>query len=1556
MLQKLNEISKGKNMIWNKVIAVMLVITLTFANFILLGVVAGKGAISYAADNLEAQNNSTQHSNVKFDAYFMNEGAKTHTLMLDANKTEKLYFALNVRNNGYLKNASIELNSNNYSIAAQLQASEIMEKIEENKIILKQVNYGTEAIVDLPISLEINNEIEKNNVSKQSSLILRGTYVTKSGEEVEIEKEIKIHLGWTGSTNVKLASNISKYIVNDEPKEIFLQEKVELSKVEKSLPIQKTVLEIEVPKYNNILPEKVNVIANELNLTTGKQHESIEFNNTNWKYNEQTGKIIIEVENKENNGIIWAGIGKDEFAINYIYGQEAYNAKQEQNEVKTNVLAKVYNYSGKEIKENIITSEQTKVLSEEIGNVITGNTEIEQNISKGNMYANCNSNNREYETKYNVKQIVEIPYLAQVQNINIQELPEQFLDENGNKNSTKIGGLNYTYYEKTLIDVDNFNKILGQDGYITISNNAGSEIGKIDVNTKQEEGNYVFSYEEKQDSIILQTSTPIAEGNLIINHEKAIKADLPYARNQIVTFKQLQSNVSIINNQEEVMLSGVCELKETTTKVDMTINKQTITSNSENVEIKLELNNTNEQSDLFVNPKFIIELPNNITTAKIEKAEVLFDDELKIKNYTVNTNENGNKQLEINLTGTQTKFNTIPNTNGTTINIQTTLGAAKTEQGTAILKVENESSVQYSSDAETKATLNSYIATYLDITVDNLGTSVITVEGTEEQEINVQEQTNQIENTTQEEQKNEEENEQYLKMTIDSNTTEQDVLRKGDNYTFFVTLENETPENLGEMVELTQEDEEKTQELTTKIEELEKIENLTSEQTKELESLIDEFDSILKKYLKGEQKEYQDLLNLANEKVNNLEEQITEYNVLKELEETQILTEEQEKRLNELHILVGKISSLRNELEELTKNENLSEEQQKRVAEASEELTVETEKQISLTEEQEKRLAELQKKAEEGTLTNRDDVSIKNVRLQINLPKYIKYKSIQMFNDLGIAIEGNEFKYDDKNNALILEMDKYPEEKQLQIKVETTVEDFGQDYIKEQESIINLEYEQLNKKEKVQGQAKVKLGKMVIELIKTTEGLQDENKVGDEITFKLQVNNIGAVNCNDLIINFKLPNGLYLKNVKYGTNEETNELTEQQVVNSESGFSIPIANIEAGDSVHAYVTSIVENIEENKTLEVSSLIKYRASEEEDYQEQKALWNVSVIKEKESKNETENPGEDSQKPNEGQSVTYSISGIAWIDKNSDGVKSENEKGLPQTNVMLVDVITNTTIQTITTNEIGQYEFTNIKSGDYQIIFEYDSKEYILTEYKKTSEEEVNSDAIKVEDGIAITDVVKISDKNIRNINIGLINIPKFDFKLEKRVSKITVQNKQETKTYNFNEVELAKIEIDSKYINGTVVMIEYTFKVTNEGDVAGTLEKIVDYTPSDMVFSSDLNPSWVQDNSGDLYNTDLSKISIEPGETKQISLVLRKNMTEDNTGTINNRAEIVEASNKENLKDQDSTPNNKAQNEDDISMANVIIGIKTGSNVLYVILILSCLVILAVGVKFIKKTV
>ena len=55
----------------------------------------------------------------------------------------------------------------------------------------------------------------------------------------------------------------------------------------------------------------------------------------------------------------------------------------------------------------------------------------------------------------------------------------------------------------------------------------------------------------------------------------------------------------------------------------------------------------------------------------------------------------------------------------------------------------------------------------------------------------------------------------------------------------------------------------------------------------------------------------------------------------------------------------------------------------------------------------------------------------------------------------------------------------------------------------------------------------------------------------------------------------------------------------------------------------------------------------------------------------------------------------------------------------------------------------------------------------------------------------------------------------------------------------------------------------------------------------------MNKDWYEQG-GKLYNSSLANEKIAPGETKTLTLVLTKQMTENNTGTVNNLAEIAES--------------------------------------------------------------
>ena len=164
-------------------------------------------------------------------------------------------------------------------------------------------------------------------------------------------------------------------------------------------------------------------------------------------------------------------------------------------------------------------------------------------------------------------------------------------------------------------------------------------------------------------------------------------------------------------------------------------------------------------------------------------------------------------------------------------------------------------------------------------------------------------------------------------------------------------------------------------------------------------------------------------------------------------------------------------------------------------------------------------------------------------------------------------------------------------------------------------------------------------------------------------------------------------------------------------------------------------------------------------------------------------------------------------------------------------------------------------------------------------------------------------------------------------------------------------QLAKLEINSKVIAGSTVLVEYTMEVKNEGELAGYVNEIVDYIPSDLTFSSEINKDWYVSTDGNLHTTALSNAIINPGETKTVTLTLVKTMTDSNAGVTINKAEIAKSSNEYSIPDIDSKAGNAKQGEDDISTAEVIISINTG--IAYTIgIIVAILAITATGITVI----
>ena len=477
----------------------------------------------------------------------------------------------------------------------------------------------------------------------------------------------------------------------------------------------------------------------------------------------------------------------------------------------------------------------------------------------------------------------------------------------------------------------------------------------------------------------------------------------------------------------------------------------------------------------------------------------------------------------------------------------------------------------------------------------------------------------------------------------------------------------------------------------------------------------------------------------------------------------------------------------------------------------------------------------------------------------------------------------------------------------------------------EEERILNVfatEKDSESKEEKKSNNIIFSVGKPKLQITHECSNNTSEITEKDEIQYIYTVENIGKYTSYDTVVSDFLSSGFSEATIiYYGSNNKYGNTFNQ----GEDENSVKI-DISAGEKITFTLKAKANFLSEN----TNGMISHYFTVKNDYQELKSSVITHTVKRKQYSDD------DYEKKK------YSISGIAWIDENSDGEKSNDEKTLSDISVVLLNKKGNV-VSVENTGKNGEYEFRDITEGSYVVAFLYDVKQYDITKYNKdgSNTNKVIQMTLNINDTDTVcgaTDTIDLNE-NLYNINIGLIKNEKFDLNLIKTISKATIKTNGKTISKEYNNSKLEKIEIKSQELKGATVAIEYNIIVTNEGVITGKATKIVDYLKdTDLKFNSELNSGWYLGTDGNLYNSSLNNKDLKPGESASVKLILTKTMTENNTGITNNTAEIYEAYNKDGKEDYDSTPANKTQNEDDFGTAEIIIGVKTGQ-VTYLILII-----------------
>ena len=484
----------------------------------------------------------------------------------------------------------------------------------------------------------------------------------------------------------------------------------------------------------------------------------------------------------------------------------------------------------------------------------------------------------------------------------------------------------------------------------------------------------------------------------------------------------------------------------------------------------------------------------------------------------------------------------------------------------------------------------------------------------------------------------------------------------------------------------------------------------------------------------------------------------------------------------------------------------------------------------------------------------------------------------------------------------------------------------------------------------------IKIGKANIEIKQLTEVKNDYIKIGDIIEYKFSVENKGKVTVEKIDFEDQIPEELTIQSASYSKKNLNGEYESYDAIVDE-GIAKVTLSLGAEETALVYIDAVARttNGSIEKTVSNKGTVSGNRIEEESSE---SVLHIIKLDESELVDEEEDSEvyADSEFETSGLLTSNNrISGKIWFDKNENGIMDSNEtvnSDMKNITISLLNLDTGKAIKSVKAGVQGEYRFAGLSKGRYSIVYEYDTVKYAITTYKKSNASDLsNSDAYagKINKSgkvvnVAVTDEIVVENANIDGINLGLISAQKFDLEVSMGISKISTQSGGDTKTVNYNGENFAKEEIAAKNIKGSKVIIEYKIEVKNTGDIKGYAKKLVDYLPDDMEFNSSYtgNDKWYTSKDGNIYTNSLEKIEISPGESKELTLILSKNMTEENTGLISNQVEIFEDYNIYGISDIDSKSGNKVQKEDDHAIADVLILIKTGDELLYTSAIITIL--------------
>lgn len=1422
-----------------------------------------------------------------------------------------------------------------------------IEILNENEIQVQNVIHNTK--IEIEIQYEPKEELDLSDLYKEINLKLSGTYININLEKIETEAEQTITVGWTSVQEIEISGEYTQFspFKLGENAGTIVENKIKVTRgTEKQnyLPVKQTMLQIDVPDYNGNAPEEVNVQSTKLMATKGEDIGNVTFGTDQWNYDKENKTITITVNN-EDNGKAMSSIGEDEYVIVY-----RYNTYTEEEIVKLSNHFKVTmeEYSSNENKTTTKEFDKIQEIQTQINDLITYQINTNQEpLNKAKINANYYLQEPNYETEFTTTVNINLLTSDLLEEFKINSTKESYIT----KDFIELDATPDIYYNKVTFQYSEIKTMLQNGATIEIQGISGNVLHTLNSQLVTNQDTCEINLDSKEKGIFVVFKNISTNGNIAIEFSKAIGKS-NYDKSAFSNFEEIRSYVSAelkYRNQEEkytmgeIATSKKMQNSQTAAEIVLTNNNLSTNAPNDNVELKIVLNNNKPETDFYQNPSFEVVFPKYVADVVLNNSNLIYDSGLQIANINI-YKENNLVKMRIDLEGTQTKFSESRMTNGTNIllNLNLTLNEyTPRKQDQIKMYYCNEAVTRYESETEwfiQKAIPNGILkqTNGFDVAVVHYqapnglvtANAIINYDGkaskiksisqgnkTAEIGINRPSQIATMELVAMNNTKNTCSDVVFLgRVPFQGNTS----VMSGENLgtttnTRILTGIQEDIQNPNMTTIYYSTNEKATQDLnnpannwTTNVQDWNEVKSYRIAVKGELKP------GFVLKYtydfeIPGELNYEKAIYGSFGGYYNNKQEDVISYEST-EASKVGLVTEtkpginvsvypygeQQEVYDGQIVTLVAKVENHGNtDLENATLKVSVPSGTQcvedksasyreflikKLVAGEITYFQFEV-KVLENSSEQLKKIEgytdingivqeySLMTKADQMSVTaslDDDDINFLentnidflvgivnsnvapkgNYKLSFTVPDYLTIDEV--------SYGDKELNFSVENRKAIIDIGKL-ENEEVKIWISCTI---GEITVKEQTMQTIFSVFSSDDVNNVYNSEVVKATIRKIYAQLTQEISNPKLQYTDDFTYRAILQNQSDIDTS-FQLKLNLPSNLLVKEMSIIQNGKEEKIDTYYYNDYAIGENLP-----ANGKVEIVATGRVTNMDaiigsrrfsQILTAELNNGVKIKSEP----------LLIQIITSDDFVEEESNQ--------------YTISGNVRIDE---------EKPQEQVEVQLVKE--SQTVKKTTTDNEGNYTFDGLESGDYTVVCNYDKETY-------TSENTENSTMIETKEGTSVTDKITIEDESKDNINLTLKEKDKFDFAIRQYLTSASVTIKGEETQYDYDKLELAKLEIDPADLKEAMVKLNYRIVVTNVGNQEGQISSIVDYLPNGVTFNQAENPDWsIGTIKGNIYYDGLKGISILPGESQEILLTLNKKMTEDNTGIVSNKVQIAYA--------------------------------------------------------------